>query len=599
MGISCTSNNGGLVTLSIKTGGEVIADSLSVYSVRVEKAINRISKANIVVLDGNTSTGTFEASSSETFVPGKEILIEAGYDTSKKMLFKGIITQQTIRIDEHIGSALEIECYDVAVKMIVGRKSLTFSKKTDGDIMSSVIEKYSGLSAEVTETSTEWAQQVQYYVTDWDFILSRAEANGLVVTTLNGKVTIGKPDAETTPVLTVTYGDNLLECNAKLSALTQFDTTKAVTWDYKTQELTSGETSNDHPGPGNISSKKLSEILGLSNYNLQTTVPLEKTDLTNWAKAQMIKSEYSKIQGEVKFQGNHLANPGKYLTIKGVGNRLNGNHLISGITHDISDGNWITEAKLGLSASWFTEEADIAAPLASGLLPGVQGLFNATVKKIYEDPEEQFRILVDVPLFDQNGEGIWARLTNFYSTSGAGVFFLPEVGDEVVLGFLNEDPRFPIILGSLYSGSKRKPFESLEPNEKNSLKAIVSKSRIMIQFDDEKKVFTIETPNKNKIICSDEDKEISIQDQNENSIIMSDNGIVMKSPKNITVQADQNLILKGAQGVKMEASTGDVEITGINIKETADSQYSAEGSESAQINSGMELTLKSAMIMIN
>ena len=55
---------------------------------------------------------------------------------------------------------------------------------------------------------------------------------------------------------------------------------------------------------------------------------------------------------------------------------------------------------------------------------------------MYEDPDSQFRILVSVPLFDPNGEGIWARLTNFYSTNGAGIFFLPEVGDEVVLGFL-------------------------------------------------------------------------------------------------------------------------------------------------------------------
>ncbi len=80
--------------------------------------------------------------------------------------------------------------------------------------------------------------------------------------------------------------------------------------------------------------------------------------------------------------------------------------------------------------------------------PAVRGLINGTVKKMYDDPLGQFRVLVDVPMFNNYGEGIWARLANFYSTSGAGAFFMPEVGDEVVVGFLNEDPCSPVILES-------------------------------------------------------------------------------------------------------------------------------------------------------
>src|SRR5262249_9417234 len=157
------------------------------------------------------------------------------------------------------------------------------------------------------------------------------------------------------------------------------------------------------------------------------------------------------------------------------------------------------------------------APTASGILPGVQGLFQGTVKKIFDDPDGQFRILVTIPLFDPGGEGLWARLANFYSTSGAGAFFLPETGDEVILGFLNEDTRSPVILGSVYSNTKNKPFASLEPNEKNQFKAIVSKSGIYIQFDDVDKILTITTPAANKIILDDKNKQVSILDQNENS----------------------------------------------------------------------------------
>lgn len=590
---------GGVVTVAIKVAGKVIPSEAELSSVMVEKHINRVSTAKITIIDGCPNSGKFNISSSDTFIPGKDISIEAGYDSDNKVIFKGIISKQSIKVENSRSSNLIIECRDPAVKMIVGRKSLTYSKKKDSDIMASIIETYDGLSHEITTTDTEWQEQVQYYATDWDFILSRAEANGLVVTTLNGKVSAFKPDADTTSVLTVKYGDNLINFNADLNSITQLDAVKAASWNYKTQEIETGEASVEYKGAGNLSSEKLSKVVGLSDFQLQTSASLEQSELTNWTKAQLVKSEFSKIRGDVTFQGTDVVEPGKYMTLEGVGDRFNGNHLISGVTHNITTGNWTSEVIFGLSPIWFTDEPDVMSPPAAGLLPGTRGLFNGTVKKIYEDPNTQLRILVDVPLFDQNGEGLWARLTNFYSTSGAGIFFLPEVGDEVILGFLNEDPRYPIILGSLYSSSKIMPFEGLEPNEKNSLKAIVSKSGIFIQFDDEKKVLTINTPNNNTAILSDKDKTITIRDQSNNSIVMSDSGVVIKSPKDITIEADQNLILKGNQGVKIEASGGDVEISGVNIKETADSQYSAEGSETAQINSGMELTLKSAMIMIN
>ncbi|MEM6719507.1 MAG: type VI secretion system tip protein VgrG [Bacteroidota bacterium] len=599
MSASTDITSGGLVTFSITTSGSAIPDAMDVQSIDIEKGVNRISVAKVVIIDGDPSTETFEVSSSDTFVPGNTITIEAGYDSENDTIFEGIITKQSIQIHGAEGAVLVVECRDEAVKMIVGRKSVTYSKQKDSDIISTIIGNYSGLSSDVTATDTEWDEQVQYYTTDWDFILARAETNGMIVTTLNGKVSVFPPDNDTTSVLEIAYGNNMLEFSASLNSITQLDSATATSWDYTQQATTTGEASVSYSGPGNLSSSTLSEVVGLSEYDLQTTAPLESTDLTNWSKAALVKSAYSKIQGEVKFQGSNLVDPGKYITLAGVGDRFNGDHIISTVVHSIGHGNWVTEVGVGLSPIWFTEEPDVMAPPASGLLPGAQGLFNATVKQMYEDPDSQYRVLVDIPLFDPNGEGLWARLTNFYSTSGAGAFFMPEVGDEVVVGFLNEDPRYPIILGSMYSSSNNQPYTGLDPNEENSLKAIVSKSGIYIQFDDENKVLTLETPDKNMAIFSDEDKKITIQDENNNSIVMSESGITIKSDKSITVQATEKLTLQGDQGVTIQSSGGDVEITGMNIKETADMEYSAEGSMTASLQGGTETTIKGAMVMIN
>jgi len=599
MSASTEIKSGGIATFVVKVNGSPIADELSVLSVHIEKKVNRIASAKVTILDGEPNTGKFDASSSATFVPGASISIEAGYDNTNAVIFSGVIMSQTIRVDNLVGSALEVECRDNAIKMIVGRKSLTYSKQKDSDIMTSLIGNYSGLSADVTATSTTWPEQVQFYVTDWDYLLSLAEANGLIVTTLNGKISVFPPDKNSSSVLTVTYGDTLLEFNAKLSAVTQLGNVAANRWDFKTQAVVTGNAAPDVSGSGNLTTKKLSEVVGLSTYQLQTSAPLETADLTNWSKAQIIKSEYSKIMGEAKFQGTNLVDPGKYMTFAGLGDRFNGDYLIAGVVHDLSQGNWITEVSLGLSPFWFTEEPDVMAPPASGLVPGAKGLFNATVKQMYEDPDSQYRVLVDVPLLDPKGQGIWARLTNFYSTSGAGAFFMPEVGDEVILGFINEDPRYPIILGSVYSSTSIKPYTGLDPNQKNSIKAIVSKSGISVQFDDENKVWTVATPNKNTIIISDKDKKITIQDENNNSIVMSNSGIDLSSQKNINISANQNVTIKGNQGVNIQSSAGDVAIKGLNIKENADMQYSAQGGQMAQVSGGMQLTLKGAMVMIN
>ena len=80
---------------------------------------------------------------------------------------------------------------------------------------------------------------------------------------------------------------------------------------------------------------------------------------------------------------------------------------------------------------------------------------------------------------------------------------------------------------------------------------------------------------------------------------MSSGGITIKSAKDITIQADQKVNINGTQGIQVAALGGDVQVSGINIKENADAQYSVQGGETTQINGGMELALKGAMIMIN
>jgi Rhs element Vgr protein len=590
--------SGDLVTFTVKVDGAAVPQEYQVHSVHIEQALNRISYAQIMVIDGSATKKTFTASAGSTFVPGKKVVIEAGYDSKNKSIFEGIICGQNLRIDSEIGSMLTVQCKDTAVKMTVGRQNAMYNKVKDSDVMTKLIGNHAGVSAEVTATTTKWPSMIQNYCSDWDFLLSRAQVNAMVVSTLNGKVAVFEPGKNSQSVLTITYGDSLYSFDGDLDAVTQLASVKASAWDPKTQKVVDGKASNTLAGPGNLSSKELSGVVGLSEFKLQTTAPEAQGDLTGWAKAQMLRSSYSKIIAQVRFQGSDKVKPGTFITLAGLGERFDGDHLVCSVVHDISDGNWFTDAKLGLSADWFIAEPDVVAPAASGLLPGIEGLYNATVKKIYDDPDNAYRIQLNLPLLDPAGDGVWARLSNFYSTNNAGAFFLPEVGDEVIVGFLNQDPRYPVILGSVYS-AKNKPFSELSPNQKNSHKAIGSNSRLRMVFNDEDVILTLTTPNKNIVTLDDKNKQISIKDQNGNSIVMSDSGIDMMSPKNINISADQEVTIKGKMGVSIEASSGDVASKGLNIKENASFNYEAKGGAAATVQGGASLTLKGAMVMIN
>ena len=89
------------------------------------------------------------------------------------------------------------------------------------------------------------------------------------------------------------------------------------------------------------------------------------------------------------------------------------------------------------------------APGASGLLPPIAGLQTGIVKQVAKDPGGQFRVALELPLLQMPGQLVWARLASFYASNKIGEVFYPEVGDEVVAGFMNQDPRYPVILGSL------------------------------------------------------------------------------------------------------------------------------------------------------
>lgn len=586
-----------VVKLTIFSNGQQIDDSYQVVSVSVSKQINKIAFAKIILLDGDPAEQDFPISNKDDFKPGVGIKINAGYGQEEETIFQGLVVKHGIKITGGNYARLVLECRDQAVKMTIGRKNANYTEVKDSDVISTLIGNYSGLSADVDATQTQYKELVQYYCTDWDFMLSRAEINGLLVVVDDGKVSVKSPDTSSSANLIVTYGQDLMEFHADMDARTQFSAAKGTSWDLKTQAIVeengSSKTLNSQ---GDLTSDDLAKVIALDALGLQTSAPLVSTALKSWADAQLLKSGLSRIRGSMKFQGSAKAKAGELIEVAGVGNRFNGSVYVSSVNHDIANGNWLTEVEFGLPLDWFAENRDIVAPPASGLTPGIEGLQIGVVKKLDADPEGEYKIQVSVPILQAETEGVWARLAGFYATAdGNGAFFVPEIGDEVVLGYFNNDPSHPVILGSLYSSNKNPPYDLTAENYK---KAIITKGQLKIEFDDEKKILTIVTPANNQIVIADDQKSILLQDQNNNKVQLNSDGIVLDSPKDITISATGKISLTATDEIGI-SSQADVKVDGLNISQTANVGFTAKGSATAELSASGQTTVKGAMVMIN
>lgn len=557
-------------TVAVLVDGAEISGEFHVLAVTVSRELNRIPAATIQLRDGEASKSTFPASNSDHFIPGKKIEIQLGYRSKNDSVFKGIIVKHGIRIRKN-GSLLTLECRDEAVKMTSGLKSRYFVDKKDSDIMEEIIGSYQ-LQKDIKATTPDLKEVTQYNASDWDFLLCRADANGMVANVIDGKVIVTQPATGDEPVVAVHYGTTLLELDAEIDARRQSKGIKASSWNATEQEVLEVEAKEPSAtSSGNLSPADLAEVIGGDLYQIRHGGKLGEPELQCWADGRLLKERLAKVRGRAKFQGFAGVLPGKIIEVTGVGERFQGKVYVSGVRHTVANGNWETDVQFGLGTELFAETYNLRPLPAAGLLPGVCGLQIGVVTVLENDPEGEDRIKVRLPLVSAAEEGIWARIATLDAGKDRGTFFRPEIGDEVAVGFLSDDPRHPIILGMCHSKAKPAPEPAKDDNHR---KGYVSREKMHFVFDDEKKIIVLDTPGGNKMTLSEEDKGIVIEDQNGNKITLNDSGIKIESSKDLT--------LKAAKDIKIE---------GANTEMKAQAAFKASGTASAEI-SGASTTIK-------
>ena len=183
-------SNMGIPSCSVIVGGKDVGAKYGLKSIVVSKEINKVSKARIIILDGNPSDETFEASASKDFDPDKTISIKMGYDQVNSVVFEGVIESHSVNLktgyqNNPEKSLLTIECVDKSIKLTNTYTNEIYEDIKESEIIKTLLNNVTGLSSNVEDINFSHDFFSKYNNNDWEFILERALMNGMILVNSN------------------------------------------------------------------------------------------------------------------------------------------------------------------------------------------------------------------------------------------------------------------------------------------------------------------------------------------------------------------------------------------------------------------------------
>ena len=351
--------------------GSPVPRTHQLLSASVSSSAGHVAWARLAWRDGDAAGSRFTLADDNLFIPGAEVEILAGADTPDR-LFKGIVVGQQLRIRESAAPQLIIECRHAATRMSLQRHGATYLEMSDADVITQLFSD-AGLSITAAATSVTHPHLVQYDCTDWDFAVTRAQANGQLLLTRAEALETRVPDASGEPVATLQFGATLLEFDAQVDAREQTRAVQTLTWNAADQALHRLDASPPaFRAPGNQSADSLADALGVDSLPLPH-VMLPDDEATAAAEARLLRARLDQVSGRAMCLGLGQVLPGDVVELAGVGARFNGPVLVTGVRHemDASQG-WRTHLQFGGTGEDPARRQRLEARRTTSLLPPVQ-----------------------------------------------------------------------------------------------------------------------------------------------------------------------------------------------------------------------------------
>jgi uncharacterized protein involved in type VI secretion and phage assembly len=591
----------------IMINGQSLADQVyeQLVELRVEQSVSlpsrlilRMSDPDFALIDGTL----FDVGAAITIsLPGGSTTVE---------VFDGEIV--TVGIDQQgegvYGCELVVSALDRSHRLGHDSKVRTFQKVSYADIVRTMAGEC-GLAASVHADASHLEHEyVIQTTTNFAFLNEMAFRLGYEWRVEASKLTFG-PRAASAP-LEISYVDDLRRFKARFGAADRATSVTVQGWDASSQQPIKSTNTAQLAGVqttvGNVPLGANGRTKGkpFAGKLVSTTLgPATTAEATSLAEALGTRLATAELSARGEIIGHPEIKAGTRVKITGMGTKLSGEYYITTVEHIFGrNTDLITRFTAG-----GTEPASIVDLLGGAserMTPfGRLGVTVAIVTN-NKDPDEVGRVKVKFPTLSGDVESAWARLVGVGASAGAGLMVVPEINDEVLVGFQDGDLRFPYVLGGLWSVKKKPPATSTDFLQSSKVVqwGLTTKGGHSMQFvegtSDDKSHFTVQLADKKTTLRLGKDKvEIIANDgkpielkNNRASIVLAANGDITIKGSNVTIEATQAL---KATGLPVEIKSNSA------LKAEAAATLELKGGATAKLESSGITEVKGSMVKVN
>jgi phage protein D len=508
----------------------------------VESSLHLPDVATIIVHDSK-----LEWIDEPSLEPGKEVKVSAKTGDKEQALFDGEIFEIEPDFAPH-AQRFVIRAFDRMHRLSRGHKARSFVNVTDGDVVNKLAKEV-GLQASVGQTSQVHPYLFQNNQTNLEFLRSRAAALGFVIYVEGKTLHFKEPKADGGTV-DLQWAQTLMEFHPRMSTAGQVSGTVVRGWDPEKKQEIIGRAQQGNGAPS-VGESRAGGALAQSAFNIDAsavgaTVPVRDQGRADaMAKAMADRRASRFIEADGVSAGDPRIVAGTPVKVLGVGNRFSGTYVVTSCRHEYKlDKTFVTHFSIsgqnpsGLLAIVAPHEHGHGSDHGSG-----RGLVIGIVTD-NDDPNGQGRVKVKYPALAPDQASDWARVVSVGGGAERGIAFIPEINDEVLVGFEQGDIHHPYVLGGLWNGVDKPAVDGKQAVTGGKVQQRVIKTRVghKITLDD-----------------TDGGGGITIEDKSGNKVKLDTGSNALK----IEVKGDASI---EAQGNLKFKATGSVEISGMGVK---------------------------------
>lgn len=498
---------------------------------------------------------------------GKTIKIEikpTSLTTTSPLVFNGIITEaQMIRTSGAAGGII-INGYSPTIAMEGTPKTQSFSEESLSDIVKKITDKHTQnklQSSIKVNNDVVMPYTVQYKESDFGFICRLAQKKGQWFYYNGEELLFGMPKSKN---FKLEYGKSLHSFNIEMR-------TKPLGLEYlgydpsnaETQKANSSEVNYQPEGYAKVmyeSSKKLFPENATMLYSHAIEEGSARTHLVDRVTTQL----HSKAADLVTAKGDSdetglrigdvvsIQEPAFSMTgnlLDGLQEQNFGSYIITDITH-------VCEESGAYHNSFQAVPDSVLAPPYGNVHHHPVADTQPAVVTDNNDPSGLGR--VQVKFTWQEGNSPWIRMTNPHSGGGKGMYFIPEIGEEVLVAFEAGNAEKPFVVGSMYNGAESSGYATAG----NDIKVIQTRSGHIIKFTEDESII-ITDKSGNEIHLDTTGSSINITAPKTLNIQATDINISASNDINIT-SGNNKTVSVGANQIVSVGNSNNVSIVGNN-----------------------------------